>query len=368
MIKKKTLKRRTSIGIDIGNKNIKIVEISKEKKKINIVNKIIIPNVQNFLKNNKIVDKEKFADTLETIFDTHKISKKNLNISISPDIKNAKHQSYVVRTFKQQMLTTAEMKKSMSYILEKEMPIPLEQYYTDWDIAKTFVEGGIEKGLIFAIAVHKDLVDSLMQTFKILKIQPNHFDFSILATARSLINPKFYGELDENYILIDFGYSETRVLVLNKGIPYYYRSIKISTDTFIKRIAGIRGVSENYAEEILQNETGISVKDKMNLTYEEENNGEILLDDLNTIVYGLEEIIGYISNKGGISTIDKIYITGGGSKIKNIKDYLSDALKIPVYDLIPYFITPDSDIYLQYGEDLSFINTAIGLALRGFEK
>lgn len=361
------MSKKTSVGIDIGSKNIKIVELVKDKRDVRIKRTIMVPNIPNFIMDNKLTNKEKFVDIIKTIFDTHKLSKKNVTVSISPDVSSLKTPSYVVRTFKHQILTNSEMKKSMKNEIERQMPININEYYTDWDIVTTFTGDKMKEfGLIFLIAVNKKLVRSLIDAMKIAKIQVDTLDFSILGAGRSFVNPRKKSDKNDNFFLVDFGYKETRILLVSKGKPHYFRSIKTSVYTLITKIAEERGIEKDYAEELFINECSFLIEGDIGATQSEEFNWKIIKDDISNLIYGLTEVIGFINQEQEL-TASKMYLTGGGSKLKNLKEYLSRELEIPVEGYLPYFLK-DGSVNETFREESEFFNSCIGLALRGFEK
>lgn len=292
---------KPSVGVDIGKYSIKCValEDTRIKHKKEYRPKSGIP-----------VDKQ-LKTVLESFTKEHKIRRADFyfTLSCSPP-------GITTRFFNMPKLSMKELKKGMRYELEEKLLDDMESVYYKWDIS------GIddEEYNIMAVAVEKKLIKDLKKVKR-----PGWAIKRIETQALSL------GRLvKEDAAIIDFGHSGTRLIIYKDGRPVYFEVFETGGKQMTERI------SEKYPEdpEKAKHDYGAVLT---NIDIEDADPDRFMVSNL--ILPYVENLADELRQKLRAVEIeqemklDRIYYTGGTSKLRYLTDYLVRELDRELYPL-----------------------------------
>ncbi|MCX5703291.1 MAG: type IV pilus assembly protein PilM, partial [Candidatus Omnitrophica bacterium] len=155
--------------------------------------------------------------------------------------------------------------------------------------------------------------------------------------------------------LLNIGYSVTNLSILENGIPHLSRDIHIAGNNFTQKLVDTFGVDFKSAEEL-----------KLNPDDQKAAKVTEAFESVVTSLIGEIRISFDYYESQSASSVAKIFLSGGGSKIVGLKDMLGNLLGIEVE-----YWDPLKKIILSNEVDSQKIKTlfsqfavAIGLALR----
>lgn len=303
---------KKSLAINIELNSIKFIEykLKKKSKKILNIEKVFIPN--------DIDNRDEF-----------------IKIKIKEILKEKKWMSHIINVNRY---------SSDLYIRGIQIPvIPNDEILIvlKREIKKFYGEIGNQK-LIYEIMgeIDKDdkkeyvifyiiLPDSYLKLLENLDIKINSLDFDVFALNRIFkLNQTEKG----NTMYIDFGFENLKLFVYIDANLIIYREVNIGGDEITRTISNFLQISYDEAEE-LKKEYGYISKQKTEelLEYGEKRGMYLNIayqSVMDKIVRKLIHSIDYFTNQNKGSGIDKIYLCGGSSKLKNIKDLLIEELQI----------------------------------------
>ena len=259
-----------------------------------------------------------------------------------------------IRTIKIPKMSREEAEEAVKWETEANIPIAVDMVYLDWQV----IRSGENQEEVLVVAVPKSVVDAYCDAMSQAGISPIAVEVDIIATIRSLTTAE---NNREPILIVDIGAEKTSLAICKDQIPYFTSSIPLSGKTFTDAIQKELGVSKEKAEEIKykyglgrmrQDDTLFKVYDPLL---------ENLASEIDRSINFYSESI----NAG--EKVEDIILSGGGSLMIELVDYLNEKVKKRVTLGNPFISlkikkgspAPSSDDILSYA-------TSIGLALRNF--
>jgi len=340
-------------GLDLSDLSIKMVQLEREGNKDKIVSfgtSFITPGS---VVDGEIINQENVVSAIK------EVTKK----SISKRIKNNKvicslpETKAFLRIISLPQMKEEEIKEAIKWEMEANIPLPIDSVYYDWQILEKKISQEPNKSDVLVVAVAKKVVDQFIEALESAGLRVEGLDIESVAQARSFINAK---DSQKTTLIIDIGDRRTSFSISVGTIPCFTCSIPISGQSITDSIA--KGISVSFEEaEKIKLTYGIGSAAKADPLFKS------VKPVLDSLVSELERSIDfYLSGLRYSSSIDQIFICGGGANVLGIIPYLSKQMRREVKLGDPW-------VNIQLGKKLPPIDrnrsvqysTAIGLALKG---
>jgi type IV pilus assembly protein PilM len=197
-------------------------------------------------------------------------------------------------------------------------------------------------------------VQKYIEIFKRAKLELSALDTESFALIRSLI-----GKDKSSILLVDMGSSRSNITIVEKGIPFFTRSVDMGGRKMTQSLMQQMGLEEEDAEQMKRDLShGNSSSPSLPKAFE-----GFLEPLLNEMHYSLEHYIAMDVREN--HEVEKVILTGGSAHLPGIATYFANALNLNVYIGDPW-------ARLLYPEDLRPVlheigprlSVAIGLAMR----
>ncbi len=278
------------IGLDIGKSLIKALVVKNsriDKFFIEKNNQNPIPLFVNWIKKKKLAHLE-------------------IRLSI-------KEESALLRYISFPKVDKKRIKEVFEYEVTRFVPFSREEVYFDVAILD---ENYSEKEFLLLLAVaKKDFIDSIIKQF-----QENDLNLTaIIPNSINLINLYLASSSkEENVALLDIGLSSTLLNLVKKKLPCLSREIKIALFDFLKKL------SKREKLDFAQLEEDIFLKKK-----EFSQIKEVVEDFGWELSQEIKSSFDYFEINWG-QNINRIFLSGGGAKLKGLEKTLANSLGIPV--------------------------------------
>ncbi|WP_252242295.1 pilus assembly protein PilM [Clostridium sp. ZBS18] len=352
-IKVKREKKRKVVAFDIGSTNIKIAEGTYYKGILSIENLIDIPTPTEAIIDGNIEKKELLVSILQKALNENGINAKegictnNSSLIINREI--------LIPDVKEEELDTV-----VRYEIQQYLPINLDDYVLQMTkIGEEFSDEG-KKLEIRAIAYPEKMAKGYYDLLMALNLKPFALDVNYNALNKLLNHIEVINNhklnIEESLVFIDMGATSLDVNIYNNGVLKFTRIIK---------------AGGKYLDEILYENMNIPIEETekfksqdIDLKEEElEFQNQIIIDTLDEWVDKIEKIIQFYKSKNFDDDINKIFIYGRTSRIKNLEQYITSKIGIETIKIrnIPEIIN-DSNIEVDENID-NFINV-VGSLIR----
>lgn len=338
------------LGIDIGDSSLKMVELVKKGKKI-------------------ILSNYGFSESLTstkftTMDDIDYLAKAILKVKNDLGITSTKAVvslptfavfSSVINLYNVNKKTIADQVNEEA---KKVIPLPLEEMVLDWKVIPAKSSDDLSNTKVFLTGSPKKLIKKYINIFNIAKVNLASLETETFSLIRSLV-----GNDKSTVMIIELGANSTDFCIVKESIPFLNRSINISGATITRAISQNLGMDWERAEQF-KFDLGMEAIGGEKST----EIPEVIMNAVGPIVNEVRYMLELFENSNN-EKIEKIILSGGGSLLVNLSNYLENLLNIRVIVGNPWFrVTCPEEIRPVLDEIGPKMSVAIGLALRGLEK
>ena len=345
------MREKQYFGLDVGDSSIKFIKIIKNRDGFRLGNARLIDLPFDAAFDSGEKRQELIKERLVRLFKEEGITDGVAALSISG-------QSVFIRSLKVPKIARSKIDQIVHYEAQLQVPFPINEVIWNYELFETYDSPETEVALV---AVKKDIIESKLHLLESIGIDVDFIEVDPFC----LYNVLEFTDTVKNKIVLDIGAKVTNiVMVQDKKI--WTRSILMGGNDLTKAIATSLHVNLDEAEELKKKE-GLII-----LLESEKNsspNAQAISETMNPILIELladiSKSIGYFkSQNGGATVFREILLTGGGSKLKNLPQFIRENIDIPTKQLNLFEkIKNDIDFELT-DEFIGRLDVAAGLALR----
>ncbi|HPT77843.1 MAG TPA: type IV pilus assembly protein PilM [Candidatus Atribacteria bacterium] len=333
------------IGIDVGANQVKIVQMKGNGK----IKSFGIGNVpEGLINQGKVEAPEPFAAMIKQVMKKSNIKGKNCALCLS-------NTDVIIREQRLPLMSDKQIRDNIMHSITTVLPLAPSEYSINYRLIETITtEDGRQELRLMVVAVPISLVRSYIKALRKAGLNVKYIDvsanakeklFNYVAKTRGITNKR-------NLCLIDFGASKTDMMILRNGRYFLHTTFSSGLNNLNAIIAEIFETDLFAAEEY---------KKKINFFNDSENTYPQVLNFFDYLFVDIERAIEFYKNRNSQDDLDGIYISGGGSLLQGLRDYMEEQLGISVHlmsDLL--------DVYAgrRQKEQLAFFSDAIGVTLR----
>ncbi len=354
MKKKKQVRFKESVGIDIGTHSIKMVHLKRLHEGFKLLNYEIRPTVPEgveYIPSDLRTDR--FAPILTEMMKTLHINPKKIKhlvTSIGGDNTSIKQ----IKTI---FLPDDELESALFFEAKKHIPISGTDMVLDYQVLS--VEEKTNNMNIMLAATTRDVINAHTNTLTTAGLSPNIVDIDSLAVANSFALNSFVE--DGVYVLLNLGAHRTNLVIWGPNSKIFARDIPYGGYQFTRDIMRKRQLEFKDAE---QHKFKWGLKDDPNCA-EQRTISMLDISEKSTEEVIVEEIrrsLRFYVKEAGNSDFRKVYLMGGSAKIDGLVEYVQEKISIPTEIYMP-FINVEMPEKFHDKKDPQ-LSLAIGLAMR----
>lgn len=226
------------VGIDIGTKTIKVVELEKNGDSYSLIASGVVGYSGTTV--DKITDPKEMASIAQIIKKLcaeTKITSKEVTISIPEPLA-------FTRTIKFPPLTDSEIASAIKWEAEQYIPIPANEAIIQHTVLRRN-DGAAGDGsvIVLLVAAPRMIVEKYVKVMQLAGLTPVAVETELIALSRALAPP------DKTVLLADLGGSSTNLAVAEKGLLSFSRSLPIAGDAFTRAVSQNLAITPQQAEE-----------------------------------------------------------------------------------------------------------------------
>jgi type IV pilus assembly protein PilM len=347
-------KPKSQLGVDIGSSNIKIAQLRPKDNQfvletyglVNVSYQIANKESSNLVKQN--------AELLKDLM-------KKAGVTTNKAVASLPNNSVFTSVIEMPKIPDSELKTAVEFEAKKYVPLPLSEVALSWSVIDekktkitretnlgTFQSDAANRTKVLLTAVPSVVINNYLEVFRLAGLEVLALEIEALALIRSLV-----GEDLGNNILIDIGAKSTSVNLVDSGYLRLSKNLNIGGDTITTSLSKSLSVNFERAEQF---------KKDFGLSGSAGQIPQVMRPILDVIKNEVGQLIGLFESRG--QKIDKIIITGGGSRLPNLKEYLVSLGK-PVVTANPWTRVSYPEKLKQVVEPLGLnLAVAMGLAMR----
>lgn len=338
------------LGIDIGDSSLKMVELRKKGRQIQLANYAFSENVSevNFM---KVEDINYLATAIAKVRNEAGIEGRRVTASLP-----------TFSVFSSIINVTSADRKGLAAAVNEEakkvIPLPLEEMTLDWKIVPDASGKIPSKGSmqVFLTGSPKKLVRKYIDVFKAAKLELASLETETFSLVRSLL-----GNDKSTVMIVEIGANSTDLSIVKESIPVLNRSLAVCGATVTRALAEKMDIPYAQAEQF-KLDLGLSLSPDA-----KEELPQLIVHTLEPVVTEMQYMLDFFHSQNN-GSVEKVVLSGGSAMLLNLADYLSRRLNIKV-------IIGDPWHRISYAEELRPVlaevgpklSVAIGLAMREIE-
>lgn len=392
--------RLDAIGLEIGTSAIKIVELRPSSPPA-LLKAVSVPTPVGSMQDGVVIDPQLVADAIKAMLTEHKIRSRYVVTTIA-------NQSAITRNISVPKMERKDLDEAIRWEAEHYIPYPIDDVVLDYDLLDNpadLAEEDAQMELVIA-AAPQEVITKQIEVIKLAGLEPVVIDVKPFAALRALysqittkrgalsatstgggtsatsINERrtFMGDDGDVVVLLEIGASSTAITLVRGERILMTRNINISADDFTTALQKAFGISFDQAEDVKIQYASATVpsEDEENANmldfdanrekYAPEKVYDVIRPTVNELVTEIRRSLEFYRVQSGDIAVDRMYLSGGGAKLRGLANAISDSLGFRIEVANPWgeVSTDASKMEAAELEQMGpeFV-VPLGLALRG---
>lgn len=343
-------KKRNVIGLDIGSSSIKLVELTEGKNGYKLKNLALLPLPPEAIVDGALMDSVTIVDTIKELISTTKTKTKNVVTSLSGH-------SVIVKKITLPFMTEAELEESIQWEAERYIPFDINDVNIDFQI---FAGGSENPDLmdVILVAAKKDIINDYVSVLVEAGLNPVIIDIDAFA-LENMMAINYEIEKDEIIAIANVGASVTNINIIKNNVSAFTRDIFKGGNLITEELQRQLHIDYDEAEKI-------KIGSKIDVSSQPIAQ-KVLQNASESLAIEIGNTLEFYQSTTTYEKINKLYLSGGGAKIKDFDIILQQQIDIPVEIINPFkkieFNEKSFDI--EYLREIGpIMAVGVGLALR----
>ncbi len=347
-------KKKSVAGLDVGSSSVKIVELDGKMNNLSLIGLGFENLPADTVVDGQIMELNTVSEVIKNICLNHQIDASQVVTGVSGH-------SVIIKNIVLPPMSREELEESIDWHAEEHIPYDLSDVSLDYQVT---VENS-EATQVLIAAVKRERIDNIKQAIQLAGKQPVVIDVDTFA-LQNCYEVNYQPDDSQVVTLLNIGASTMNVNLVKGTRSLFTRDITVGGSQFTDVLQRNLGLSFQQAEAVKR-----GVMDSAEGV--EEKAIEPLINDVTEMVaMEIQKTFDFYraTTEDNEVVVQKILISGGGSKLSGLAEELSRRLELPVEVLDPFRnikvdtrkFDPD---YLS--EIMPEMAVAVGLAIRGVE-
>ena len=336
--------KESMIGIDIGSAVLKIVQMKNHK----VVRAGIKEMPDGLMNQGRILELTALSNLILSVMKENKISGGKCAISISGN-------EVIVRELKIPQMDEEQILVNVKHEITSYLPINQEEYCIDYKILN-FVpsqDGQAGNLYIMVVAAPISLIQPYIDVLKKAKLKVEYID--VMPNIAGKLAKVITNQNSGNIGFIDFGAYATNFVLTKNGNYVLHKTVINGGSSLTTQ------VSQKYGIDYLEAE---SLKCRTNFfgNLEQSGDTQFVENYMSYIVMDIKRTMDFFKNRNNQVGLDKIYVTGGGSLLLGLMQYLRNTLNMDIQPLAEALLGLNGSA--DTSSTMAFLAQAIGVTFR----
>ncbi len=342
--------KKEILGIDIGASAVKLVQLREAKGVFRLVNMGVRPLPPEAIVDNSIMDASSVVEAIRELVGSLKVKTRNVATSISGH-------SVIIRKISLPVMAEEELESRIQYDAEQYIPFEINEVYLDFQILGEDPNDPSQMKVML-VAAKRDFVNDYLAVFKEAGLNPVVVDVDGFAVQNMFEANYGMGE-EEVFGLVNMGAAALNINVIRSGESVFTRDIQVGGNMFNEELQKRLGLSGELAERAKLGESVEGGDPKVV--------AEIIADAAENLSQEVQRSLDFFSATSSDEKVQKLYLTGGISRISQVAVSLKNRLGIPVEVVDPFrgLVVNQKEFDPEYLDAVGpMLSVAIGLAMR----
>lgn len=350
---KKGFGKKGLVGVDIGSSSVKAVELQGKPGNLQLVS-LGYENLQaDSVVDGQIMELNDVSNVINNIFREHQIKTDRIAAGVSGH-------SVIVKNIVVPQMSADELAESIEWHAEEHIPFDINDVSLDYHIT-----GSSPDALhVLMAACKRDKVANVKQAIQLSGKQPAVIDIDAFA-LQNCYEVNYQPQPGQIVALLNIGASTMNINIINGTKSIFTRDVSVGGNQYTSLLQKELDLTREEAEMVKRGMPAPAGKEVKGIEPIMETVSDILALEISKTMDFYRA-----TAEDGDGAVQKILISGGGSKLTGLSDYLSKRFEMPVEVLDPFRQIKvdarrfDPDYMREVVPEMAI---AVGLALRGVD-
>ena len=345
-------KKKSVAGLDIGSSSIKMVELDGKANSLNLVSLGFENLPGDTIIDGQIMELNVVSDVIQSVCANHQVNATSVVTGVSGH-------SVILKNIVLPPMSREELEESIDWHAEEHIPYDLADVSLDYQVTAESPEATH----VLIAACKRERIDNIKQAIQLAGKTPVIIDVDTFA-LQNCYEVNYNPSENDVVTLLNIGASTMNVNIVKGTRSLFTRDITVGGSQFTDVLQRSLGLNFQEAEAVKRGVVDAS-------SGIEEKSIEPLMNNVTEIVaMEIQKTFDFYraTTDDNETVVQKILISGGGSKLAGIAQELSTRLELPVEVLDPFRnikVDPkkfDPDYLAEIVPEMA---VAVGLAVRG---
>ena len=345
--------KKSMVGVDIGSSSVKAVELQGRNGDFQLVSLGYESLQPDSVVDGQIMELNAVSSAIGNIFNEHKIK----TVKVAAGVNG---HSVIVKNIVLPQMSDGELQESFAWHAEEHIPFDISDVNLDYHVT-----GSTPDAIhVLLAACKRDKIANLKQAIQLAGKQPTVIDVDAFA-LQNCYELNYQPQPGQVVALLNIGASTTNINILNGDRSVFTRDATFGGNQYTSLLQKELGLTFEQAEQVKR---GMPPPENA-----EPRDIEPILDTVSDILaLEIQKTMDFYraTVEDGEAAVQQILVSGGGSKLNGLVEFLSTRFEIPVEGFDPFRkIRVDSrgfdPEYMR--EIVPEMAIAVGLALRGVD-
>ena len=345
--------KKSMVGVDIGSSSVKAVELQGRGNDLQLLSLGFEALESDSVVDGQIMELNAVSNAISNIFNEHKIKTTQVAAGVNGH-------SVIVKNIVLPQMSEGELQESFAWHAEEHIPFDISDVNLDYHV----MDRSADAIHVLMAACKRDKVANLKQTIQLAGKQPAVIDVDAFA-LQNCYELNYDPQPGQVVALLNIGASTTNINILNGVRSVFTRDATFGGNQYTSLLQKELGLTFDQAESVKRGmplPEGAEVRDV----------GPIMDTVSDILALEIQKTMDFYraTVEDGESAVQKILISGGGSKLTGLGDFLARRFEVSVEMFDPFRKIKvdargfDPDYMREIVPEMAI---AVGLALRGVD-
>ena len=315
--------KRQLVGLDIGSRAIKLVQIKELKGKYFLQKFGIKPLEPEVIVDGTVMDAGRVIDAIKELIQEQGVKVKNVALSVSGH-------AVIVKKINLPQTPDDQMEAKVKEAAEQYIPFDINEVNLDWFIlnpAETTEDGQAQMAVLL-VAAKKDKVNELTEIARGAGLIPKVLDVDAFA-IENMYSINYETKPEELTALVNVGASVMNVNIVQGNVSVFTRDIAVGGHRYAEALQRDLGVTAEEAEAAQRGK----LKEGLDAT-----TVKGIVDGINAEVASeIARTVDYFKSIGAAAAdVTRIVLCGGCAKVAGLAEQLTERMGVPVEVANPF--------------------------------
>lgn len=345
--------KKNLVGLDIGSSSVKAIELRGKPGNLQLVSLGYEKLDPDCVVDGQIIELNSVSHAIGKIFKEHQIKTERVAAGVSGH-------SVIVKNIEVPLMSDEELEESIDWHAEEHIPFDIADVSLDYQI----VGSGPNALFVLMAACKRDRVGNVKQVIQLAGKEPAVIDVDSFA-LQNCFEINYPVDPRQMLALLNIGASTMNINILLGKKSVFTRDVTVGGNQFTGLLQKELGISFDQAEGVKRGAATVDNADEQEIE-------SLLASSAETLALEVKKTLDFFRTTmpEDAGQVEKILLTGGGSKLRDLDNFLAERLELPVERFDPFRqikvderrFNPD---YMR--EVMPEMAVAVGLALRGVD-